>query len=279
MQEEILEQQENEESLFTELLFLVRKNIVLMMAIIIFVTSLGVAYALVRKPNYTARVDMCLLASSQKVSTWQDGVNTTQNYLPTMVDFCDEGVVVDRANYYYLQWINQKSQNPQLVITDFIKEIDGTQYNNKYVVPKEKQEILQEKIEAVFLDTDGYVDIVFYVNYTDSDKDAAENKAQILAKAIEDEAQLVGDNGEKVYFKIALEKIESKGTESITVDISKVAIVFVSGVVGVLIALLVLYLKTILDNGIKTKEELEKIMDVQVLGCIDDIGGKKNGSK
>ena len=275
MQEEIFEQQENEESLFTDLLFLVRKNIILILAIVFFVTSLGVAYALVRKPNYTAGVAMRFSAQSQNTSSWSDGVNTTQNYLNSIVDFCDEGVVVDRANYYYLQWLNQKRDNPQLEVTEFIKDIENIIYN-KFKI--QDQYILQENIEVESYDIDGYTNIVFHVNYTDKDEEAAKIKVQILVAAIEREALLTDSNSKKVYFQIDME-LESKGLETIRADMSKFSIVLLSGVMGCAISLLVLYLKTLLDKGIKTKEELERYTDAQVLSCIDNIGGKKDGRK
>ena len=270
MQEEIFEQQESEESLFTEMLFLVRKNIVLILAIIFFVTSLGVAYAFVRKPDYTASVAMRVLARSQGTSSWSDGVNTTQNYLNSIVDFCDEGVVIDRANYYYLQWINGKHDNPQLTITTFMENIDEIIYNK---FKTQQQYILPEDINVESSEIDGYSNIVFYVDYTDKDEETAIIKAQILVAAIEREAMLTDIEGNKVYFQIDL-KLESKGLEKVEADISKFSVVLISGVLGVAISLLVLYVKTLLDKGIKTKEELERFTNAQVLSCIDNIGGK-----
>lgn len=275
MQEEIFEQQDNEESLFTEILFLVRKNIILILAIVFFVTSLGVAYALVRKPNYTAEVAMRVSARSQGPSDWKDGVNTTQNYLSSIVDFCDEGVVIDRANYYYSQWLNEKRENPQLTLTAFMDGIDSIIYNK---FKTQEQYILPEKISVDSSEIDGYSNIVFHVNYTDKDEETAIIKAQILVAAIEREALLTDSENKMVYFQIVL-NLENKGMETISVDISKLAIVFISGVLGVAISLLALYLKTLLDKGIKTKEELERFTGAQVLSCIDNIGGNKDGRK
>ena len=269
MQEEIFEQQENEESLFTEILFLVRKNIILILAIVFFVTSLGVAYALVRKPNYTASVAMYVLAHSQGPSDWKDGVNTTQNYLSSIVDFCDEGVVIDRANYYYSQWLNEKRENPQLTLTAFMDGIGSIIYNKFKTL---EQYILPENISVDSSEIDGHTNIVFYVDYTDKDEETAIIKAQILVAAIEREAMLT-DKGNKVYFQIDL-KLESKGLKKVEADISKFSVVLISGVLGIAISLLVLYVKILLDKGIKTKEELERFTNAQVLSCIDNIGGK-----
>lgn len=270
MEENKVEQRE--EGIFAELLFVAKRNLALILAIIILCTMIGGAYIYLRKPNYTASVGVRVFAEAPNQEKYSDDFITTQNYIHSIIDFCDSGVVIDRANYYYSVWRSRED----VVLEDFLKE--NIEYNKNFVL--ENKDIVASGISTkTGAAKSEYTSIVFHINYTDENKDEALVKVQILAKAFAEESKIVDKYGKQVYFKIDI-NIESKGVSSVVADISETKILLVSIIAGVFLAAVVVYLKTLLDNGIKTKDELERITGAEVLSAINDIsGGRKHASK
>ena len=276
MEENRVEQ--SDKNLVAELLFLIKRYFALILALMILSVSVGIGYAMVRKPNYIASVMVNFTAPAddrQPVSQF----NREQSYIKSVVDFCDEGVVVDRANFYYMKWLDAKYND--VTIEDFVAGIDNILYDKN---SKTSGYIFAENITTeVSPLSNNYTNKMFKVKYQDEQQELAKEKALILVEAFAREVELKAydertGNNELVYFKINVE-ITSKGCEDISVDLSKTTIVLISGVIGVLLCAVVIYVITMLDKGVKSKDELERITGVQVVGQINRIGGRKNARR
>ena len=111
---------------------------------------------------------------------------------------------------------------------------------------------------------------IFQIGYTDKNAQDALEKVYILALAYEHEIE----GGE--YFKINV-SIENLGFDGISIDMSKKTIIIIAVALGIVLAIIIVYLKNLLDNTIKDKAELERITNVQNIGCIELIEEVKNG--
>ena len=83
-------------------------NVLFLICIIVASVLLGVLYAVFKKPVYTAQ-ELAIYGanlSDYEESTYD--MATTKAYLETVSDFADSGVVIDRANYYYADYLNRK---------------------------------------------------------------------------------------------------------------------------------------------------------------------------
>ena len=58
-------------------------------------------------------------------------------------------------------------------------------------------------------------------------------------------------------------------------DVSKTKIIVIATLAGVALAVVVIYLISILDNTVKTKEDLEEATGVKLLASVSKIGGEK----
>ena len=94
--------------------------------------------------------------------------------------------------------------------------------------------------------------------------------------AFSQEVKLEDSQGDKVYFNFNVD-LKNGGIKSIDKDITTLSILMISTIVGVLLSALVLYILILLDNSIRSKEELEAIVGASMLACIQKNGGNKNG--
>ncbi len=253
-------------------LFAIKRNVLLILAVIILFTAGGIIYSSTVKPEYTASVKVRYIVDDNTGSTVED-INAMRAYIDTVVDFVDEGVVIDRANYYYTKWSNDQK-------TDFdIEDVElnyASTYDRKETNEKiEWIEIKKNKISVVTSTADNYTRFFFSIRYTDPNKEAAIEKAQILALAFKNELQSKTDSGEFVYFNKLEIDVEGKGIEYVSSNVSKGKIIFTAILLGVAAAAVVVYIKTVLDNTVKSKEELEEITETKLLSMLGEQGGDK----
>ena len=67
--------------------------------------------------------------------------------------------------------------------------------------------------------------------------------------------------------------IKDMGTVSVTTDMSKSKILIVFTAIGVVLAIVIVYLINIFDNSVRTRDDLERISECAVLSTIENIGG------
>ena len=267
-------------NLMRDILFVIRRNIFLALAVIILVSGLGVGYSYMRKPNYIASHTVSFLIDDGDKN--RENINELTQYIDTVVDFCDEGVVLDRANAYYSCYIDGKNdgiyQNIEEFYNTFEKVDDKNPSSNQIFNSYDRGETLKDDnflvASAVSTETvknEGNTNWVFDVRYTDKTKTDAIEKNYILVLAymheIYDGGE--GDAQQNPYFSINAE-IRSFGYKDIVIDVSQAKIIIIAVIIGVVLSLVAVYLKNLLDNTVRDEEDLERLTGVAVLGFIAD---------
>ncbi len=110
---------------------------------------------------------------------------------------------------------------------------------------------------------------VFGISYTDGNEKLAKEKVKILTLAY---------NIESSYFFTNMKaSIDDLGLRSCTIDMSKSTIILLAFCIGIVLALIVVYLLYVLDKTIKSREDAEKVAGCPVLACIEPQEVKANG--
>lgn len=254
-----------------------KKRFVIVIAIIVVACGAGVAASYIRKPNYVASRDVTITVDQ---ATIKDEVNIMIGIVDTVADFCTQGNVVDRANFYYVQYLNSGKTLDEFCDSLDLYDIyptdeDAIEDMNK----KTDRKIFKENISVDTTVTDNSTDFYFVIKYTDSQPDKAAEKVRLIVKALNNEVnEKVIDNGTEVgkYFPKAEVKIHDLDHEGAPVpDVSKTKIIVIATVAGVALAVVVIYLISILDNTVKTKEDLEEATGVKLLASVSKIGGER----
>ncbi len=277
MEEKVMEK--NNGGFIRQILRVLRANVWLILAVVIIATACGLGYSYLRNPKYTAKIRVSFSVEGKGSSA----IGENMQYINTIVDFADEGVVVDRANAYYIRWVDGYKKNNK-TIEDFCKDylafgtgIENEIYDN-YVAEETLSAdrfLYSGSIETFTKQNQQDTNWVFQIGYTDNNEQDAIEKANILALAYEHELEggeyFIGD---KMSVKVIIENL---GDDGVTPDMSKTTIVLISFALGIVLALMLVYIKTLFDKTIKDKAELERITEVQIIGCIDLVEEGKNG--
>lgn len=278
---------ENKEALgmanaMRNILHTAKKNLFLILAVVLLVTALGGVYSYLVKPVYTATQKLVYVGENDNSDSVVNDYNTMNIFVGTIIDFCDEEVVIDRANAYYINYENEKAKpgNENYSVEDFIDQLKAEAIDPDLSIEREDKEIVKRNISVVSeIEDKENLKYIFTIKYSDPNKQAAQDKVKILVYAINKES----NDTEKItignvtytqnkYFEGLTSHITDLGTEGVTSSVSKPRIIIVSFVLGVMLAALVVYVKYMLDNGIKTKEDLEKITGAPVFAYIDNKG-------
>lgn len=278
MEENKVEQNQN--GSIRQVLHALKRNIGLILVIVILATGCGFGYSYLRDPQYTAKVRVSFSVEGKDSTT----IGENMQYIDTMVDFVDEGVVVDRANAYYIKWVDQYKANGEN-IQDFyntFKNIKISGQTNELFDKYDRETTLKADrfIFANFISTQtkknqNDTNWIFQIGYTDGVSQDALEKAYILVLAYEHELE-GGDYfvGESTSLSV---NISNLGYDGESVDLSKKKIVAMAFLIGFVIALLIVYLKTLFDKTIKNRDELALLTETEILGCIEMVEEVKNG--
>lgn len=255
----------------------VRKFWILIIAVVVAAVAVGGVVAVTKTPKYTVNETVVYKAQNIHSDSTVNNINAMNAFLGTIVDFCDEEVVVDRANYYYAMYLNEKAKaGENYTVDDYVETV---KQNDTYKYEEiNKHRIFAENIEVTSseADEDG-TKFSFVIKYTDLSKDAAKDKVKILILAADMESKetVVVDNvSQNKYFAGINSEFLDYGTGSITSDVSVPKILIISFVIGLIAAFVVVYLLNMLDNTVKTKGELQEITGVDTLAFISEHGGK-----
>lgn len=262
-----------------QVLHVVKRNLWLILAVIIAVTVCGAGYSVVRKPKYTANMRVSFSVEGKDSATIGENIQ----YINTIVDFVDEGVVIDRANAYYIKWVDgykKAGKTVQEFCADF-KEINTSGVVNTLYRDYDRVATLSADkfIHASSISTktkqnEETTNWIFQICCSDGNSQDALEKAYILVLAYEHELEGGEYFGENSSLKI---NIGNLGFDGVSVDISKKTIIIIAFVLGAVLAVLLVYVKNLFDNTIKDKEELEIITGVELVGCIDLVEEGRNG--
>lgn len=269
------------DSIIKDIWFAFKRNLVLVIALVLFCTACGIGYAFIKKPNYTATEEVVCMAEDTSNSNIVTNFNIMNAYINTIVDFCDEGVVIERANFYYIQYRNQyRNQSAQGSVTSLDEFIEDVRTEDPYVTnddsPADKKYIVKENVSvSAKVETNQTDEYSFSISYTDPNLELALIKAKIYVLAFEREIGTEkGTNGDRYFAGVKI-SIISLGNSGWSSDVSKVKFTIIGFAIGVVVAAIAVYVISVTDVSIKDKEELERITGVSVLANIDHVGGKK----
>ncbi len=274
----------------------IKKNWILMSLIIVIFVAAGIGYASYRKPTYIAYEKAMY---SAKIDPNHGNIydNTiSNNMLDTFIDFCDESVVVSRANYYYSVYENKANDYKVLAengkykvdIDRFIEDMkQDTSYEMEHgFIYSGKQHYAQDKIgvSATLRGEDSSPDFEIKISYSDKVPTTAAIKAKILVLAIGEEAGVkkFDENGTQVGYKYfeASVNLSDFGSYGVQLDVTKGKIIFLFAILGVAVSFLALLLVYLLDRTVRSKDELELVTGANVLAVIETSqGGEKRGRK
>ncbi len=256
-----------------DVLFILRKNIALMLAVFFAVLVVGGVATFMVKSGYTSKEMVMLNIKNEQTTGSQNNtkpnVNTMSAWRHTIMDFASQGVVLDRANYYYEQFKASSVKEVDEFIETQISVLSDS-YNPKtnkakgYYYASSKISIggfNEEKDEP-----EGFS---FSINYSDGSYKGAYEKIRLLARAFADEAGLEKD-GVNTYFGGMHVTIYGLGNMGTTSNKNVMTSMVIAVLIGVVLALVSVYLKTVLDNTVKAKDELEKITGASVLSAIEN---------
>ncbi len=253
-----------ERSIFREIFFHLKENIILILIIVVMFTAGGVVYAKLQKPIYTANEKINYVAKYENdKEDVGKSINIMRAYVDTMKDFCTTGVVLDRAEYYYNMYLTSGIQIDAFI--DLLKtgaydagynpsNVQRTHYNAKAVSCNVVQ--AKDSTEDSFM---------FQLTYKNTNPTVAQEMIRVFAVAIDVEGEDYFEGVETHVYELV------KSTQDIVVtnDTSNMKLIIVFALIGVIVSVFIVYLKTLLDNTIKDKEELEELTGVSVIAYID----------
>lgn len=262
-----------------ELLYVLKKNIILLCVIVLLMTAGGFVYAKIQIPKYTAQEEVFFKAQNISYDENNSNMKVMVAYLDTVKDFCIAGVVLDRADFYYDQYLYKKSQDNDLTVNKFIQEISKPN-KDTYVGQLCKVKYFSEdNIKVHSSNSKSSSVFAFRVCYTEESRDVAIEKVKILVFAIKNESveriERGNINSERKYFSGVNVEIMDEGLTGVTTDFSKTKTILLFVILGVLLGVVVVFIKHLLDNTIKTKEELERLTGFNVLSVIISQEGEK----
>ena len=261
-------------NIIQEIFFAIRHYWIWILIIVVLSTACGVGYSYIKKPNYTAGENVVYKATNNSSSSTKDNVNLMGAYFNTVLDFCDEGVVIDRANFYYLQYRNSKLSS----VDEFINTKLDVYRNNVDNKPREYfiKSNISTSVSVSSADSDNYA---FVIKYTDPNAKQASEKVKILIEAIKDELTINETTGLNTYFGNVRNNIIKLGSVGVSSDVNKTRLTFISFVVGLFLSAVIVYLRVLMDNTVNNKQMLEHLSGVPVLALIDKEGGKSYGKR
>ncbi len=252
---------------------ILRRYIVVIICVVAASVAVGTAAAYLRKPSYTASelVNYVAIIEGDTTATKNNSAMTT--YLATVVDFCDTGIVVDRANYYYEKYLEEYAAQGK-TLGEFIESVrENDDYEEKLAAgnatAREKY-ISAGNIKSVHNDDETVSVYSFTVSLTDGNETGAREKLRVLILAYDLELRSYF-TGLKTYVN---ETVENERDVAVKADVSKTKIILLSVLVGVVLAVAAAYLLYVSDGTIRSKEELERLTGTKLLGYVRKTGEK-----
>lgn len=242
-----------------QLVAVFKKWMWLIVVITLFMGAVGFGYSKVKKPVYTAKQVINYIA---RVNGDEDNtsanINAMRRYVYTVVDFCDEGVVLDCADKIYSDYLSSG-----LTIDDYISSFNGTagleesavKYFNKSDITAKELANFDEEIPS----------FVITLSIKSSSLTASQVKLRVLALAISVEAK-EAFGGVTTYLT---ETVDKTADIQVTKNTSTKKLIMVFLILGIMISLFVVYLIFILDRTVKDKDTFEEITGSNLIAYIE----------
>ena len=287
--EQVLDRQqaENKGISFTDILYVLRAHLLLILIVTLLFAAGGVVYSKLRKPVYTASVPVQFEVVVNMVD--EHGVETDEynpkmsttylfRYIESAVGICKSGEVIDRANVYYEYYLNSGKSIDVFIgelteIYTTVKashgEIPGYEATDKKLDACRDKYFNADKVGAKYSSSDDVQRVDFSLWVKDLDNVRAKNMARIYALAADVSLNkiLVFDNGTAGLIDLA----GSVSGVSASPDMANNKIVIIATVLGLALALLTVYIIYLFDNTVKSKEQLEEMSGASVIAYIDNV--------
>ena len=240
---------------FGEILFVVRKNILLILIITFFCALVGGVYGLVFKEySYTASTTTLVMVDGNKTKTQTTTEYTNYMYsiqlINTVEDFISSKAVINRAME------NLKDKYPDLTYKQIKNNLSISNANNSLVVKvsytakgdgrdKEAIDVVNELVNSM----------IYIVNNSKKEDDTLQYEILYNSISIIDPAE---------------QSEPKRGAAMIT------AICFV---VGLAISFGIILIKYFMDDTYKNKDEFERYYKINVIATIPDLVDAKGGEQ
>ena len=272
-------EEKDQEFTLRDVINVLRKNLILIISIILICVALGGVYSKVRKPYYIATEHVnyrAQLNASSNLGDTVSNINIMDSLLGTVKDFCKQDVVLLRANYYYKNYANWKFENNvgsdavsvRQALDDYAKELEQND-NYNLLIDTEISYIVPGNI-TITSTSGSQLEFYFSLSYKDETPLLAEEKVRILSLAYAREIQSSSADNSSSYFGGIDIKLTDLGCYGCSVDMSTTKILIIFTLVGIVLALLCVYLKILFDNTIKDKETVERLTGANFLAYIHD---------
>ena len=237
---------------FRQLLLIIRANIFLIVAIIVIATIVGVVYSTTRKTTYTATRSMiviCKNVSDENDNNIYNDLTATSRMIPTIAEYCKREVVLSLAQEIY-----GKSNSGEIKKSGVKVSYDES--GNNYFL---------------------------YISYTDVEPDLARAKVMAVSEAEKEIVETVDAKGNPVYVRM-MTTLTFVDTIDTAEDLQKIPCVMNSGskmiivlavIIGIIVAVLDVLFRYLLDDTLKTKEELERATGTQVFAFLGDMNASE----
>ena len=275
-----ISEEKNQEFSLRDAINVLRKNVLLIISIILICVVLGGVYSKIRKPYYIATEHVNyraqLNSSSSSTGDTVSNINIMDSLIGTVKDFCKQDVVLLRANYYYKDYANWKFENNigndavsvRQALKDYVKKVEQSD-NYSLLVDTEIKYIRPANITISSTSND-QLEFYFSLSYKDDNPLVAEEKVRILSLAYAREIQSSTVDNSSSYFGGIDIILTDLGCYGCTVDMSTTKILVIFTLAGVVLSLLCVYLKVLFDNTVKDKETVEKLTGTNFLAYIQD---------
>lgn len=276
-------------SLFEEILFAIKRYFVLIIAVVLLCSALGLGYSFIKEPKFTAYEEVNYIASAENGANTATDVNIMDAFFPTILDFCDEGVVVDRANFYchhfYNYIYNSGKEMTIEAVDEFLEDVDVEFPYNIETTKIPLETYIYKNAVGVSVDVEAKEqnEYAFTISYTDKIESEAIIKARIYVAAFKRELKANCDLSDSnninqsgsIYFSGIRNEINLLGSVGCVSDVSKTKFTLIGFAVGVVIAAVLVYVISVTDSSVKSREELERLTGANLFANVEFIGGKK----
>lgn len=271
----------------TEILFVLRAHWIMIVVIAVAFILGGVVYSKVRKPVYTASVPVIFTMRVMDNGGEQDQVTSTNyllSFLKTAPKYCQGDKIIALANVYYDYYL--KSHKDLDVFIDDLKaayaaikddptktDIAGYEVTDALIEANYNKYITKSMTSVSYKYDDSTPTAVMRLSVRNLNSQYAREMVRIFAFTVN-----FSINKEPFKDKATAEYIELATDSSgvaVSSDMSPKRIVTISAVLGIVVAVLVVFLKRLSDNTLRDKEVLENITGAPVIAYIDDIAGVK----
>ncbi len=282
---------EENTNFLSEMLFVLRKNLILMLIIVLIAGIIGVVVTTVRKPEHIVKQSVNYYVETNSgtpnTTAWfTSNINYMSRYVDTVIAFCQTEKVLDRAESYYTAYKNDdnaelkaylESENGDEKRAFVAKEVKDKNNSPILLRDKTKPNIEPSRIKTyAYSKDDMNTSYVFAISYQDEDDEEASRKAKliILAAAVE------GSD----FFSGVKTVIEDIGEEGRSIDIENNKIILLSLILGAALAVIIVYVKNAMDFTLKSKDDLEELTGASVFACINkreflEINSKKKARR